>query len=93
MIEQILLFFNFGNTFISIPLNISNIEAKEKSDTDKLENFNINIWTYLTLEKEYKEFTVIKINLNIARNNNEEYPYNKDNLYLKSNNTGYNDII
>jgi len=36
--------FNFGNTFISIPLNTFNIELKEKDlNTNKLENFNIGI--------------------------------------------------
>ncbi len=44
-------------------------------------------------KREYKEFTVIKVNLNTVRNDGEEYPYNKDNLYLKPNNAGYNNII
>ncbi len=92
--KRILFFFNFKNIFISIPLNISDIELKEKDlDIDELENFNIDIWTYLTSEREYKEFTVIGVNLNIIRNDNEEYPYNEDNLYLESNNIGYDDII
>ncbi len=38
-----LLFFNFGNVFILIPLDISNIKAEEDSDIDKSENFNINV--------------------------------------------------
>jgi len=48
---------------------------------------------YLTLEKEHEEFTVIKVNFNIVKNDDEEYPYNEDDPYLKLNNTGYNDII
>ncbi len=44
-------------------------------------------------KREYKEFIVIRVNLNIIRNNNEEYLYNEDNPYLESNNTGYNGII
>ncbi len=43
MTERMLLFINFGNVFISISLNISDIEAKEESDIDKSENFNISI--------------------------------------------------
>ena len=38
-----LLSFDFKNTFISIPLNISNIKTEEDSDIDKSKNFNINI--------------------------------------------------
>ncbi len=48
---------------------------------------------YLISKKKHKEFTIIKINLNIVRNDDKEYSYNKDDLYFKSNNTGYNDII
>ncbi len=44
-------------------------------------------------EREYKEFIIIRVNLSIIKNDNEEYLYNEDDLYLKSNNTGYNDII
>ncbi len=44
-------------------------------------------------ERKYEEFIIIGINLNIARNNGEKYFYNKDDLYLKFNNIGYNDII
>ncbi len=43
MIKQILLFINFGNIFVSIPLNISDIEIEEDSDINELENFNIDI--------------------------------------------------
>ncbi len=43
MIKRTLLPFDFGNTFISILLNISNIEVEEDSDINKSENFNINI--------------------------------------------------
>ncbi len=48
---------------------------------------------YLAFEGEYKEFTVIRVNLSIVKNNSEEYLYNKDDLYLEPNNTGYDDII
>ncbi len=34
---------NFKNIFVSIPLDISNIEAKEDSDIDESKNFNIDI--------------------------------------------------
>ncbi len=44
-------------------------------------------------KEEYKEFIIIRINFNIVKNNNEEYLYNKDNLYFKFNNVRYNDII
>jgi len=44
-------------------------------------------------EKKHKEFTIIRVNLNIIKNNGEEYPYNEDNLYLEFNNVEYNDII
>jgi len=48
---------------------------------------------YLISEREYKEFIVIGINLNIVRNDGEEYLYNEDDFYLESNNVGYNGII
>ncbi len=48
---------------------------------------------YLTFKREYEEFTIIKINLNIVKNNNEEYSYNEDNPYLEFNNVEYNNII
>jgi len=38
-----LFFIDFKNIFISMPWNISNIELKEDSDTDKLKNFNVDI--------------------------------------------------
>jgi len=47
----------------------------------------------LIFEKEYKEFTIIKINLNTMKKDGEEYLYNEDDLYFKFNNVGYNDII
>ncbi len=34
---------DFGNTFILILLDTSDIEAEEDLDTDKSENFNINV--------------------------------------------------
>jgi len=43
MTERILLPFDFGNAFISILLNISDIEAKEESNIDDSENFNTDI--------------------------------------------------
>src|SRR6266566_6358213 len=48
---------------------------------------------YLISKREYKEFIVMDINLNIARNDDEKYLYNEDNLYLEPNNAGYNNII
>ncbi len=35
--------FDFKNVFVSIPLDISDIEAEEKLDIDKLKNFNVDI--------------------------------------------------
>ncbi len=88
-----LLSIDFGNIFISISLNISNIELEKDLNIDESKNFNIDIQIYLTLEKEYKEFIVIRVNLNIIKKDDKEYFYNKDDLYLKSNNIGYNNII
>ena len=48
---------------------------------------------YLASEEKHKEFIVIRVNLNTAKNDNKKHPYNKDNLYLKPNNIGYNNII
>ncbi len=44
-------------------------------------------------EEEDEEFIIIRVNLNIVKNNGEEHPYNEDDLYLESNNIGYNNII
>ena len=88
-----LLFINIRNIFILIPLNISNIEPKEDLDTDELKNFNINVQIHLTFEKEYKEFIVIRVNLNTIKKDGEKHLYNKDDLYLESNNIRYNGII
>ncbi len=93
MIERILLSFDFGNIFISIPLNASNIEAEKDLDIDESKNFNISIWIYLAFKKEYKEFTIIRVNLNTIKNDGEEHPYNENDLYLEPNNAGYNGII
>ncbi len=84
---------NFGNIFVSIPLDILDIEAEEDSDINELENFNINIQIYLAFKGEYKEFTVIKVNFNIIKRDNEEHSYNKDNLYFEFNNIEYHNII
>ena len=43
MIEQMLFFIDFGNAFISISLNVLNIELKEDLNTDELENFNASV--------------------------------------------------
>ncbi len=48
---------------------------------------------YLTFEREYKEFIVIRVNLNITRRDNEEYPYDEDDLYLEFNNVEHYNII
>ncbi len=93
MVEQISFPINFGNTFVSISLDILNIEIEEDLDIDRLENFNVDIQIYLTFEEKYKEFTVIKVNLNIARKDDEKHPYNENDLYFEFNNVGYNDII
>ncbi len=44
-------------------------------------------------EKEYEEFIVIRVNLNIIKEDNEEYLYNEDDPYLEPNNIRYNGII
>ena len=93
MTKRISLSFNFGNVFISISLDISDIEAEEDSNINELENFNISIQIHLSPEGEYEEFTVIGVNLNTIRNDGEEYLYNEDDLYFESNNVGYNGII
>ena len=93
MIKRILLSIDFGSAFVSIPLNILDIELEKDLDTDELKNFNISIWIYLIFEREYEEFTVMEINFNTVRGNDEEYPYNEDNLYFESNNVRYNNII
>ncbi len=84
---------DFENAFTSIPLNTSNIELKEDSNTDESEEFNTDVWIYLTLEKEHKEFTIIDINLNTTKNNNEEYLYEEDDLYFEPNNVKHHSIV
>jgi len=44
-------------------------------------------------EEKYKKFIIIRVNLNIVRNDSEKYSYNENDLYLESNNVGYNNII
>ncbi len=41
--ERILSPINFENAFILVPLNVSDIELKEDSDINKLEEFNTDI--------------------------------------------------
>ncbi len=84
--------FNFENIFISIPLDISNIEAEKDSDIDELENFNIDIQIYLAFKRKHKEFTIIKVNFNIIKKDNEEHPYEENDPYLKPNNTRHYNI-
>ncbi len=93
MVERILFLIDFKNVFISIPLNILDIESKEDSDTNESEEFNAGIQTYLTFEREYEEFIVISVNLNTTKNDNEEYPYDKDDLYLEFNNVRHYSIV
>ncbi len=84
---------DFRNVFISIFLNISNIELEEKLDIDESEEFNIDIQIYLAFKGEYEEFIIMDVNLNITRNNNEEYLYDKDDLYFELINVRYHSII
>ncbi len=93
MVERMLPPIDFGNVFTSIPLNVLNIELKENSDTDESEELNIDIWIYLTSKRKYKEFTVMGVNLNIARNDGEEYLYKEDDPYLEPNNVRHYSII
>ncbi len=72
---------NFENTFISIFLDILDIEV------------NINIQIYLVFKEKHEEFTVIRINFSIIKRDKEEHLYNEDDLYLESNNVRYNSII
>ncbi len=44
-------------------------------------------------KREHKEFIIIKVNLNIIKNNNKEYLCDEDDLYFKPNNTGHNNIV
>ncbi len=93
MVERTLLSIDFGNVFILIPLNISDIELKKDLNTDESENFNTSVWIYLVSEREYKEFTVIRVNFNIVKGDNEEHLYNENDFYLEFNNTGHYNII
>jgi len=93
MTERILLSINFGNIFILIFLDISDIEVKENLDINELKNFNVDIWIYLEFERKYEEFIVIEVNLNIIKNDGEKHLYNKNDLYFKFNNVEYNNII
>ncbi len=43
MIKRILSSIDFGNVFISMSLNASNIEQKKNSDIDESEEFNIDV--------------------------------------------------
>ncbi len=43
MTEQMPLSFDFRNAFISISLNVFDIEAEEDSDINELQNFNVDI--------------------------------------------------
>ncbi len=43
MAKRISFLINFGDIFISIFLNISDIEAEEDSDINELKNFNASI--------------------------------------------------
>ncbi len=84
---------DFGNVFILISLNILDIESEEETDINKLEEFNIGVQTYLALEREYEEFTMMGINLSTTKNDSEEHLYNEDNPYFEPNNAGYHSII
>ena len=48
---------------------------------------------YLTFEREYEKFIVIRVNLNIVREDDEEYLYNENDLYFEFNKVKYDDII
>ena len=45
------------------------------------------------MKKKHKEFTVIKVNLNTIKKDDEEHLYNKDDFYLEFNNVGHHNII
>ncbi len=93
MIKRMLLSFDFKNIYISIFLNVFDIEIEEDLDIDESENFNMDVQIYLVFEGEYEEFIVIKVNFNIVKNNDKEYLYKEDDLYFESNNVRYNSII
>ncbi len=44
-------------------------------------------------KREYKEFTIIKVNFNIIRKDNEEYLYNENDFYFEFNTVGHYSII
>ncbi len=48
---------------------------------------------YLAFERKYKEFTIIGVNLSIAKEDDKEHLYNEDDLYFKPNNIRYYSII
>ncbi len=84
---------DFGNVFILISLNVSNIELEEDLDIDESEEFNIGVQTYLIFKREYEEFTVMGVNLSTAKNNDEEYLHDEDDPYLEPNNIRHYDIV
>ncbi len=45
---------DFGNIFISVSLNASDIEPEEDSDIDESEEFNTDVWIDLISEGEYE---------------------------------------
>ncbi len=48
---------------------------------------------YLTFKREYKEFTIIKVNFNVIGKNGEKRLYNEDDFYFEPNNVEYNNIM
>jgi len=47
----------------------------------------------LVFEREHEEFIVIRVNFNTVKKDDEEYPYEENDLYLEFNNAGYYNII
>ncbi len=48
---------------------------------------------HLAFKRKHEEFIVIRINLNIVKNNSEKHLYDKNDFYFESNNIGYDSII
>ncbi len=44
-------------------------------------------------KREHEEFIMIDVNFNIVKNDDKEYLYKEDDLYLEPNNVGYYSII
>jgi hypothetical protein len=94
MIERLPPLLSFGEPLLQFDIpNASDIEEEPESGTDDFKDFNVGEWVYFIPKREYKEFTIGGVNFSTVKNDGEERLYKEDDPYLKSNNTGYHDII